>query len=87
MAAGDTLVPAWRRTAKPAHSLVEGSDGVERSGWERQGAQSRQGGVELVLPGPALGEVQSEAAGLAGDASGQGEEAPPEGLGGCHRLA
>ena len=26
MAAGDTLVPAWRRTAKPVDSLAEGSD-------------------------------------------------------------
>ena len=31
--------------------------------------------------------MQGEAAGLARDASGQGEEASSEGLGGCHRLA
>ena len=31
--------------------------------------------------------MQGEAAGLAGEASGQGEEAPPQGLGGRHRLA
>ena len=37
--------------------------------------------------GPSLGEIQSEATGLAGDASGQGEEASSEGLGGCHRFA
>ena len=57
-----------------------------RSGRERQGTQIRQGGVELVLPRPALGKMQREAACLAGDASGQGEEAPSEGLGGCRLL-
>ena len=57
------------------------------SGREGQGAQSSQGTAELVLPGPALGQVQGEAARLAGDASGQGEEASPQGLGGRHRLA
>ena len=31
--------------------------------------------------------MQGEAAGLAGDASGQGEEAPPQGFGGRHQLA
>ena len=39
------------------------------------------------MPGPALGEMQGETPRLAGDASGQGEEAPPEGLGGRQRLA
>ena len=34
-----------------------------------------------------MGQVQGEAARLAGDASGQGEEASPEGLGGCYRFA
>ena len=57
------------------------------SGGERQGAQSGQSVAELVLPGPALGQMQSEAAGRASEPSGQGEEASPEGLGGCHRLA
>ena len=41
----------------------------------------------MVSPGPALGKVQGEAARRAGDASGQGEEASPEGLGGCYRFA
>ena len=41
----------------------------------------------MVLPRPALGQMQGEATGLAREASGQGEEAPSEGLGGCHRLA
>jgi len=57
------------------------------SGREWQSAQFGEGGVELVLPGPALGKMKGEAACLAGDASGQGEEAPPQGLGGCHRFA
>ena len=34
-----------------------------------------------------LGKMQSEAARRAGDPSGQGEEPPPEGLGGYHLLA
>ena len=58
-----------------------------RSGWEWQGAQAIQGEVELVLPGSALGQMQSEAPRLAGEPSRQREEAPPEGLGGCHRFA
>ena len=37
------------------------------SGREWQGAQSGQCGVELVLPGPVLGQVQGEAAGFAFD--------------------
>ena len=57
------------------------------SGRKWQRAQSCQGATELVFPGPALGQMQSEAARRAGEPSGQGEEAPPEGLGGCHRLA
>ena len=57
------------------------------SGREGQGAQFGASAAELVLPGPALGEVQGEVAGLAGDASGQGEEAPPQGFDGRCRLA
>ena len=66
---------------------MDGQRPWERSGWEWQGAQSRQGGAELISPGPALGEMQGYPAGLAGDASGQGEEASPEGLGGGRQLA
>ena len=47
-----------------------------------QGSQPCQGTTELGFPGPALGQMQSEAAGRAGDPSGEGEEPPPEGLGG-----
>ena len=49
--------------------------------------QPDEGAVELGFPGPAPGEMQGEAPGLAGEPSCQGEEAPPEGLGGCHRLS
>jgi len=57
------------------------------SGGERYSAQLRQGGAELILPGPALGQMKGEAACLAGEPSGQGEETSPEGLGGDHLLA
>ena len=57
-----------------------------RSGRERQSPQSSQGTSELGFPGPALRKMQGEAAGRAGEASGQGEEAPSEGLGGNHLL-
>ena len=57
------------------------------SGGEWHGPQPRQGGEELGFPRPAPGQMQYEAPGLAGDASGQGKEAPPEGLGGRHRLS
>ena len=56
------------------------------SGRKRQGAQSSQGTTELGFPGPAPGQMQSEAAGLAGEPSGQGEESSPQGLGGHHLL-
>ena len=42
--------------------------------------------TELGFPGPALGQMQSEAAGRAGEPSGHREEAPPEGPGGYHPL-
>ena len=56
------------------------------SGRKWQGAQSCQGATELGFPGPTLGKMQSEAARRAGEPSGQGEEASPEGLGGHHLL-
>ena len=50
-------------------------------------ARSRaKGATELGFPGPALGKMQGEAACRAGEASGQGEEPPPEGLGGHDLL-
>ena len=57
------------------------------SGRRWQGSQWCQGVTELGFPGPTLGKMQSEAARRAGEPSGEGEEAPPEGLGGHHLLA
>ena len=56
------------------------------SGREWQGSQPGQGTTELGFPGPLLGQMKGEAAGLAGEPSGQGEEPPPEGLGGYYLL-
>ena len=53
--------------------------------WNR--SQPCQGAAELGFPGPAVGKVQGEAAGRAGEPSRQGEEPPPEGLGGDPLLA
>ena len=57
-----------------------------RSGGKRQDAHSSQGASELGLPRPAPRQVQCEAAGRAGEPSGEGEEAPPQGLGGHDLL-
>ena len=57
------------------------------SGWERQGPKSGQGAAELVFLGPTLWKMQGEAARRAGEPSGDGEEASPEGLGGHQLLA
>ena len=62
------------------------SGGRAPSGWEWQGAESGQGTTELGFPRPALWQMQCEAARRAGDPSGEGEEPPPEGLGGHHLL-
>ena len=63
--------------------MFRGLDGrLPPSGWKKQGAQSGQGATELVFPGPALGQVQSEATRRVGEPSGDGEETPPGGLGG-----
>ena len=72
--------PVWHGSARRLGSAADGQRPWVSSGGERQGAQSDRGATELVLPGPALRKAQGEAAG-------QGEEAPPEGLGGCHLLA
>ena len=61
--------------------------GAPRPGGERQGAKSSQGVTELGLPRPAPGKMQCEEAGRSGEPSGEGEEAPPQGLGGHHLLA
>ena len=71
---------------RPGGSVVQRT-GRTPSGMEWQGAQSCQGVIELVFPGPTLWKMQSEAARRAGEPSGESEEAPPEGLGGCQLLA
>ena len=58
-----------------------------RSGGKRQGAQSGQGASELGLPRPAPRQMQGQAARRAGEPTGEGEESPPQGLGGHHLLA
>ena len=57
------------------------------SGREWQSSQSGEGATELVFPGPALGKMQSEAARRTGEPSSEGEEPPPQGLGGHQLLA
>ena len=85
--ARDTRRPAGRRSARRLGSSVDGQTPWTRSGWERQDAQSRQGGTELVFPGPARGKMQGQATCLAGDTSHQGEEASWQDLRGCHWFA
>ena len=50
-------------------------------------SESSEGATELDFPGPTLGQMQSEAAGRAGEPSGHGKEAASEGLGGHDLLA
>ena len=56
------------------------------SGREWNGSQPGQGATELGFPRPALWQMQSEAACRSGEPSGQGEDPPPEGLGGHDLL-
>ena len=56
------------------------------SGWEWKVSESSQGATELVFPGPALGQMQSEAARRTGEPSGHGKEAASQGLGGYQLL-
>ena len=50
---------------------IHGVGGRVPSGWEWNGSQPGQGAAELLLPGPAPGKMQGEAACRAGDPSGQ----------------
>ena len=54
------------------------------SGMARSRARAQ---TELLLPRPVLGKMQGDPACRAGEASGQGEEPPPEGLGGDYPLS
>ena len=56
------------------------------SGREWNGSQPGQGAAELLSPRPATGS-QGQPACRAGEPSGQGEEPPPEGLGGGYPLS
>ena len=85
MAAGDAPGPAGRRTARRWRGTDQTGGAIREVGAGRASVPGRRGNG--FLPGPGLGEVQGETTGLAGDASGQGEEAAPEGLGGRQRLA
>ena len=55
-------------------------------GWPDGGSQSGQGATGLILPRPALGKMQGDPACRAGEPSDEGEEPPPEGLGGHDLL-
>ena len=74
--------PGWREFAGTLGSFAGWPSGRE---WN--GSQSGQSAAELLLPRPAPGKMQSEAACRAGDPSGQGEDPSPEGLGGHSPLA
>ena len=81
-AAGDSRGLGWRELAGTIGCPLGGPVAGRPSGGEWDGSQPGQGAAELGFPGPMLGKMQSEAARRAGDPSGQGEEPPPEGLGG-----
>ena len=65
---------------------LDGSDTGLPSGRKRYRSQPCQGAAEPGFPGPALWQMQGEAAHSAGEPSGEGEEPPPEGLDGNHLL-
>ena len=72
---GDVQLAGWRVSGRRAPS-----------GWEWNGSQSGQGASDLLLPRPALGKIQGQPACGAGEPSDQGEDPPPEGLGGHDLL-
>ena len=72
-AAGDPRGPGWRELAGTFGWQADERLQREPSGRERNGSQPDEGARDLALP--TLGKMQGEAAGLAGDASGEGEEA------------
>ena len=85
-AAGNSLGPGWRESAGIFGCPVGGSPTVP-SGREWNGSQPGQGAAELLSPRPAIRKMQGQPACRAGEPSGQGEEPPPEGLGGGYPLA
>ena len=60
---------------------------IAPSGGEWLGSQSGQCTAELILPGTTPWQMQSELARRAGEPSGEGEEASPQGLGSYQLLA
>ena len=82
-ALADRAGASWR-----GRSVVRGVAQAQTllSGWEWNGSQPCQGAAELDFPRPMLGKMQGEAARRAGEPSRQGEEPPPEGLGGHDLL-
>ena len=85
-AAGDSRGLGWREFAGTFGCPLGGPVAGRPSGGEWNGSQPGQGATELGFPGPALWQMQGEAACRAGEPSGQGEEPPPEGLGGYDLL-
>ena len=85
-AAGNSLGPGWRESAGIFGCPVGGSPTVP-SGREWNGSQPGQGAAELLSPRPAIRKMQGQPACRAGEPSGQGEEPPPEGLGGGYPLS
>ena len=85
-AAGNSLGPGWRESAGIFGCPVGGSPTVP-SGREWNGSQPGQGAAELFSPRPAIRKMQGQPACRAGEPSGQGEEPPPEGLGGGYPLS
>ena len=67
-----------------AGGRVSGRQAPSGRKWQR--SQSSEGATELGFPGPALWKMQSEAARRVGEPSGEGEEPPPQGLGGYQLL-
>ena len=71
---GDVGVDGWWVRVRSAGRLP-----APPSGWQR--SQSSEGAIELGFPGPALGQMQGEAARRAGEPSRQSEDRlSPEGL-------
>ena len=72
---GEVQLAGWRVSGKRA-----------LSGSEWNGSQSGQGATDLLLPRPTPGKMQGQPARRAGEPSDQGEDPPPEGLGGHDLL-
>ena len=70
---GTARGPGWREFAGTFGVRWVARSPTAPSSREWNGSQSGQGATELGFPGPALGKMQGEAAGRAGDSSGEGE--------------